>query len=93
MRYTPKFSEGSSSIDPDRFPFMKTNPAAVEKTIWSAKAEIEITRAFLKEQPLFRKEQRETRQVNLLFIGFNLGKIGIQGHIEREVICKSILHI
>ena len=40
-----------------------------------------------KKWPFFRKKQVETVKVNLLFIGLNLGKIRVVGHIQRQAGC------
>ena len=70
------------------------DPAAVKQKRWRAHiapangrgfAKIEQLRAFEEKFALFRKELRKLRQVHLLLIRFNLGKIRIVRHVQREI--------
>ena len=35
--------------------------------------------------PLFREKETEASEVILLIVGFHLGKIGVQGQIQRQL--------
>ena len=81
------------AVDSDRASIMNADAAAVEKSIGLAETEVEDARALLKEHSLLGKEQRESREVDLLVVCLHLGEICVQGEIEREVARWSVLDI
>ena len=48
-------------------------------------ADLEQLRVLEKERPLLGEEQREAGQVDLLLVGFDLGEVGVDRGIERQV--------
>ena len=46
---------------------------------------LEHLRVLEKERPLLGEEEREAGQVDLLLVGFDLGEVGIDRRIERQV--------
>ena len=49
-----------------------------------AKAHLKARRALQEELALLRKEEAETRQVDLLLVGFDLGEVGAVAGIEEQ---------
>ena len=49
-----------------------------------AEAHLKARRALEEELPLLRKEETETRQVDLLLVGLDLGEVGAIARIEQQ---------
>ena len=56
-------------------------------------AEFEEARVFQKEGPLFREEKIEAGEVDLLFVDFNLGEVGIDGAVQGEAGSEAVLEV
>ncbi len=56
-------------------------------------SQTEDIRTLEEKSPLFRKKEAEAGQVKHLLVGFNLGKIGVNGHIYCQVWSQTILKI
>ena len=61
-----------------------TSRAASAGTGAGLPADLKDAGVFQKEFPLLREEQAEAGQVYLLFIGFDLRKIGVDSQVQRE---------
>src|SRR6185295_4240425 len=56
-------------------------------------AELEHAGILQEEVPFFRKEQAETRQVHLLLVGFNLGKVGVDREVPGQAARESVFRV
>ena len=55
--------------------------------------EAEDADALEKEVALFVEEQIEPREVDLLGVFFDLGEVGVDGHVGREAACHAVFEI
>src|SRR6185436_18071699 len=56
-------------------------------------AELEHAGILQEEVPFFRKEQAETRQVHLLLVGFDLGKVGVDREVPGQAARESVFRV
>ena len=87
-------AQAAAAADVDRQRRRRQADAAREEQIDLLRvAELERRGVLEEERPLLREEQIEARQVDLLFVGFDLREVGVVGGVERQVRTDSPLQV
>ena len=79
-------AQASAADDVDRLAVGQQADAPREEQIDRLRLpELKELRVLEEERTLLGEEQREARQVDLLLVGFDLGEVGVDRQIERQV--------